>query len=85
MAINQSANEIAGTSFRDVLPKGNVLNVAKAKVQIGTISIQADVDSNKPFIELRTGLSPGSYELKSTFITNENDEIPSYYVQIEKL
>ncbi len=85
LVINQAVDEIAGTSYRDGLPIGNVLDFSKAIVQIGDVSIEAEVDSNKPFVELRTQLVPGSFKLKSTFLTNKNDEIPSYYVQIEKL
>lgn len=85
LALSATVDEIPAAAFRDGLPKGNILDISKAKIQIGDVSILADVDPNKPFIELKTKLSTGSYQLKSTFITLKDEEIPSYYIQIEKI
>ena len=85
LAIGQTIDEIVGTSYRDGLPIGKALDVSTALVQVGDISIKTGIDTKKPFVELRTRLVPGSFQLKSTFITKEKEEIPSYYVQVEKL
>lgn len=86
LVINQSIDEIAGTSYRDGLPTSKALDdFTKAQVQIGDVYIEAEVDVSKPFVELRTKLIPGSFELKSTFITSKNTEFPSYYIEVEKI
>ena len=85
LALSATVDEIPAMPFRDGLPKGSILDISKAKIQIGDVSILADVDPNKPFVELKTKLSTGSYQLKSTFITLKGEEIPSYYIQIEKI
>ncbi len=83
--LSATVDEIPAMPFRDGLPKGSILDISKAKIQIGDVLILADVDPNKPFVELKTKLSTGSYQLKSTFITLKGEEIPSYYIQIEKI
>jgi arylsulfatase A-like enzyme len=85
LALSATVDEIPAVAFRDGLPKGSILDISKAKIQIGDVLILADVDSSKPFVELKTKLSTGSYQLKSTFITPKGEEIPSYYIQIEKI
>jgi len=85
LALSATVHELPEMPFRDGLPKASILDISKAKIQIGDISILTDVDANKPFVELKTKLSTGSYQLKSTFITLKGEEIPSYYIQIEKI
>ena len=85
LSLSASIEEIPGTAYQDALPKGQMLHIKKAKVEIGGNTVFADTDADQPYIELKTKLQPGSLTLKSNFITVGNLEIPAYYIQIEKL
>ena len=85
LSLNATPEEIPGTSYLDYLPKGEMIAVKNAMVEIGGNTILAATHLDQPYIELKTNLKPGSHTLKSNFITAGNLEIPAYYIQIEKL
>ncbi|SDE72970.1 arylsulfatase B [Pricia antarctica] len=68
LALNASAEEIAETSFRDVLPQGRKIYPTKAIVNLGDVALKANVDENRPFAVLEGKLTKGSYRLESNFI-----------------
>jgi len=85
LALNASPQQISGTPYVDELPEGNMLAPVKAFVQIGETMVESSGSENDNFLVVKTTLSRGSYELKSTFILQDGTAIPSYYTEIEKL
>ncbi len=84
LLLKASAEEIAGSSFRNPLPAGRTLNLKTAKIMVGDIELQSEVNENHAYIVLEGTLKKGSYKLSSDFFTEDGKRIPSYYTQIEK-
>lgn len=85
LALNAEALEIQGTAYRDSLPVGQGLDPVKATVVLGDNNWQANVDPDRPFVVLEGNVKKGSYKLKSSFVSQEGLQFPSYYIEIEKL
>lgn len=84
LALNASAQEISGTSFREGLPQGKVLQPTKAEITFGETRFESEVDANLPYATLEGKLTKGSYLLKSNFIDSDGNSFPSYYTEITK-
>ncbi|TMU57289.1 arylsulfatase [Flagellimonas algicola] len=85
LPMNASAKEKAGSAFVDNLPKGLGISPTHAKVNVGSVLLQAKVAEEQSYAVLVGQLSKGSHELSSSFLVEKGQEIPAYYTEIEKL
>ena len=85
LALNASPQQITKTPYVNELPEGKVLSPVKAMVEIGETKVESSGVENDSYLTLKTTLAKGSYELKSSFLLQDDTTIPSYYTVIEKL
>lgn len=85
LGLNASIEKIDGTSFMNNLPPGIALDIANGFIEIGGAKFESNTEKSDNFLTVEASLSKGSYELRSTFLSQEGTEITAYYTEIEKL
>ena len=83
--LNASVEPIEGTAFIDELPKGESLNIAKGRVEIGNRTYEANLENDSRSITIKANLTKGSHEMKCNFLAPDGTEMASYYTEIEKI
>ncbi len=84
LSLNAASDVIMGSSTVNELPVGRRINFKGAQVKLGDVSLEGNVDLDKPYAQLQGELKKGSYELNSHFITDEGNAFSAYYIVIEK-
>lgn len=85
LALNASAEKVDGTSFMDGLPEGKALQIDKGFIKIGDTKYESTTEKSDNYLVVKANLSKGSFEMRSTFLSQEGTEISAYYTEIEKL
>ena len=83
--LNASIEKLDGNSFMDALPEGKAMEIDRGFIEIGGAKFESDDEKSGNFVSIKANLSKGSYELRSTFLTQEGTEKAAYYTEIEKL
>lgn len=85
LLLKATADEVQGNLFVDGLPVGQQIDVQRAFVQLGDLSLMGDIKDDAAFAVLKGELKKGHYELISKFEMANGTEYPAYYTEISKL
>lgn len=85
LALNTTTPEISGSAYRDALPEGESIAIDQGYVALAGTTYPATAGKSDLYLTVSAQLKPGSYELRSAFLTSKGTELTPYYTEIEKL
>ena len=62
-----------------------LLDINKGIVKIGDLIVESESKKPTNYIQIKAKLTKGSYQLRSSFVAQNNKVLAAYYTEIEKL
>ena len=82
--INETTDAVLSTINKDGLSAGVGKEIVSASVTIGKYSTKVLANGNSNNVQLNQHLKKGSYNLSASFTTEDDQQLPAYYISITK-
>ncbi|WP_291959922.1 arylsulfatase [Maribacter sp.] len=82
--INETTDAVLSTINKDGLSAGVGKEIVSASVTIGKYKTKVLANGNSNNVQLNQHLKKGSYHLSASFTTEDDQQLPAYYISITK-